>query len=60
MCLWQVSMAGNSRSLIGHLLVTFGGASNFDVADSSDGAYSGPFRKYPNIKNNEIDQKTVV
>ena len=33
MCLWQVSLAGDSGSLIGHLSVTFGGAPTFDVAD---------------------------
>ena len=43
MRLWQVSLDGNSGSLIGHLPVTFGGAPNFDVADSLDGAYLGPF-----------------
>ena len=43
MRLWQVSWAGNSRSLIGHLSVTFGGAPNCDVADSLDAAYLGPF-----------------
>ena len=42
--LWQVSLAGVSRSLIGHLSVTFGGTPNFDVADSLDGAYLGLFR----------------
>ena len=31
------------RSLIERLLVAFGGAPNFDVADSLDGAYLGPF-----------------
>ena len=44
MHLWQVSLAGDSHSLIGHLPVTFSGAPNFDVADSLDGAYLGPFR----------------
>ena len=43
MCLWQVSLPSNSGSLIGHLLVTFSGAPNFDVADSLDSAYLGPF-----------------
>ena len=43
MCMWQVLLGGDSRSLIGHLLVTFGGAPNFDVADSLDGAYLGLF-----------------
>ena len=47
MHLWQVSLAGNSGSLIGHLPVTFGGAPNFDVADSLDGAYLGPFNANP-------------
>ena len=42
MHLWQVSLAGDSRSLIGCLSVTFGGAPNFNVADSLDGAYLGP------------------
>ena len=31
---WQVPLAGDSEGLIGHLSVTFGGAPNFDVADS--------------------------
>ena len=44
MCPWQVSLAGDSGSLIGHLFGTFGGASNFDVADSLGGAYLGPFK----------------
>ena len=44
MRLQQVSLAGNSGSLIRCLLVTFGGAPNFNVAHSSDGAYLGPFR----------------
>ena len=43
MHLWQVSLAGDSGSLIGHLSVTFGGAPNLDVADSLDGVYLGPF-----------------
>ena len=43
MHLWQVSLAGDSRSLIGHMSVAFGGAPNFYVADSLDGAFSGPF-----------------
>ena len=43
MCLWQVSLAGDSGSLIGHLSLTSGGAPNFDVADSLDSAYLGPF-----------------
>ena len=43
MYLWQVSLADNSRSLIGHLSVTFGRAPDFDVADSLDAAYLGPF-----------------
>ena len=43
MGLWQVSLVGDSGSLIGHLPVTFDGAPNFDVADSLDGAYLGPF-----------------
>ena len=43
MHLWQVSLAGDSGGLIGHLLVTFGGAPNFDVADSLDSAYLGLF-----------------
>ena len=34
MYLWQISLAGNSQNLIGHLLVTFGGAPNLDVADT--------------------------
>ena len=44
MCLWQVSLAVDSGSLIGHLLVTFGGAPDSDVANSLDSAYLGPFR----------------
>ena len=48
MPLEKVSLAGNSGSLIGHLSVTFGGASNFDVADSLDGAYLGSFKKKRN------------
>ena len=47
--LWQVSLAGNSGSLIGHLSATFGGAPNFDVADSLDGDYLGPFNNLCNI-----------
>ena len=43
LCLWQVSMAGDSRSFIGHLLVTFGGAPSSNVADSLDGACLGRF-----------------
>ena len=43
MHLWQVSLAGNSGSLIGHLPVAFGGAPNFDVTNSLDDAYLGPF-----------------
>ena len=43
MRLWQVSLAGDSERLIWHLLVTFGGTPNFNVADSLDGAYLGPF-----------------
>ena len=39
MHLWQVSLAGDFRSLIGCLSVIFGGALNFDVADSLDSAY---------------------
>ena len=39
MCLQQVSLAGDSERLIGHLLVFFGGAPNFDVVNSLDGAY---------------------
>ena len=41
--LFPVSFSGDSRSLIGHLPVTFGGDPNSDVADSVDGAYFGPF-----------------
>ena len=37
-CLWQISLAGDSESLIGHPTVTFSGAPNFTVADSLDGA----------------------
>ena len=44
MHLWQVSLAGDSGSLIAHLSLTFGGAPGFDVADSLDGAYLGPFK----------------
>ena len=51
MCLWQVSLADNSGSLIGHLSVTFGGAPNFDVADSFGGAYLGVFRITVNMLN---------
>ena len=58
MHLWQVSLAGNFRSLIGLMSMTFGrnfrsliglmsmtfgGAPNSNVADSLDGAYLGPF-----------------
>ena len=43
MLLWKVSLAGDSGSMIGHLLVISGGAPNSDVADSLDGAYLGPF-----------------
>ena len=43
MHMWQVSLAGNSGSLIGCLLVTSCGASNFNAAESLDGAYLGPF-----------------
>ena len=43
MCMWQVSLAGNSGSRIGSLLVTFRRAPNFDVADSLDSAYLGLF-----------------
>ena len=43
MHLWQVSLASDSGSLIVYLWVTFGGVPNFDVADSLDGAYLGPF-----------------
>ena len=32
MCLWYVSLAGDSGSPIGHPAVTFDGAPNFDVA----------------------------
>ena len=42
MCLWQVLLASDSGSLIGHLSVTFSGAPNFYVANSLDGAYLGP------------------
>ena len=38
MHLVQVSLAGDSRSLIGHLLVTFGGTPNYNVANILDGA----------------------
>ena len=48
MPLEQVSLAGNSGSLIGHLSVTFGGAPNFDVADSLDGGYLGPSKNKRN------------
>ena len=41
MHLWQVSLAGDSESLIGRLSVTFGGVPNFNVDDSLDGAYFG-------------------
>ena len=34
MYLWQVSLACDSGSLIGHLAVTFGGGPNFNVANS--------------------------
>ena len=44
MHLWQVSLAVDSESLIGYLLVTFGGAPGFTVADILDGAYLGPFK----------------
>ena len=47
--LWQVSLAGNFGSLIGHLSVTFGGAPNSNVADSLDGAYLGPFINHQHI-----------
>ena len=43
MCYQQVSWAGDSGSLIGHLSVTFAGALNFHVAYSFDGVYLGPF-----------------
>ena len=43
MWLWQVSLAGNSRSLIGNLPVIFDGTPNSDVANSLDSAYWGPF-----------------
>ena len=43
MCLWQVSLASDSGSLIGNLSVTFSGAPNCDVAYSLDSAYLGPF-----------------
>ena len=46
MYLYIVSLAGDSGSLIGHLPVTFGGAPNFDVADSLDGAFLGPFKLF--------------
>ena len=51
MRLWQVSLAVNSGSLIGCLPVTFGGTPNYDVSDSLDGAYLGPF--------NVISSRTV-
>ena len=43
MRLWQVSLAGDSGSLIGHLSVTSSGAPDSGVANSLDGAYLGPF-----------------
>ena len=43
MHLWQVSLAGDFGSLIGHLQVAFGGDPNFNVADNLDGAYFGSF-----------------
>ena len=46
MHLWQVSLAGDSRSLIGHLALTFGGAPNFNVVDSLDGAYFGTVQRF--------------
>ena len=49
MRLWQVPLAGNSGSLIGHLSVTFGGAPNFNVVDNFDGVYLGPFTHHFDI-----------
>ena len=46
MCLRQVSLTGNSWSLIRSLSVTFGGAPNFDVAHSFEGAYLGSFTNH--------------
>ena len=46
--LWQASLAGDSGSPIGHLTVAFGGAPNFDVADSLDSAYLGSFTYHLN------------
>ena len=43
MCLWQVSLAGDSGSLIWSPPVTFSGAPNFDVDNSFDGGYLGWF-----------------
>ena len=59
MCLWQVSLAGDSGSLIGHLLMTFSGSPNVDVADSLDGAYLGPF-KSSNLRKADLSTKTRV
>ena len=39
MLLWQVSLAGDSSSLTGHVAVTFGGAPDFDVANNLNGTY---------------------
>ena len=57
MHLWQVSLAGDSWSLIEHLIVTSSGAPNFNVADSLDDAYLGPF-----IDNNykALDQNSLT
>ena len=51
MHLWEVSLAGDSGSLIGRLSVTFGGTPNFDLTNSLDGAYLGPFINliFPNL-----------
>ena len=50
MCLWQVSLAGLSRSLIGHLPVTFSGVPNSDVLDSFGQCLSGTVRLHQVFK----------
>ena len=43
MCLQQLLLAVQFWGWIGHVSMTFGGTPNFNVADSLDGAYLGPF-----------------
>ena len=52
MHLWQVSLAGDCRSLIWHLSVAYGATPNFDVADSLDGTYLGSFNANDTLHKN--------